>query len=93
MKHNVYTDERCSVEIQEGECMILQKAHLGLDEAICYRGYMDDFDASILCIQDWLTSEPPEGLVFAADDQGKWIAALRGMGIDPLVLSAASGRA
>ena len=42
---------------------------------------------------DWLTCEAPEGLVFGADDRVKWSAALRGMGIDPLTLSAAAGRA
>lgn len=42
---------------------------------------------------DWLTSTAPEGLVFGADDGAKWSAALRGMGIDPLTLSAAAGRA
>lgn len=42
---------------------------------------------------DWLTSEAGEGLVFGADDGVKWSAALRGMGIDPLTLSAAAGRA
>jgi putative transcriptional regulator len=42
---------------------------------------------------DWLTCEAPEGLVFGADDGAKWSAALRGMGIDPLTLSAAAGRA
>ena len=42
---------------------------------------------------DWLTAAPPAGLVFAADDGGKWGAALRSMGIDPLVLSSAAGHA
>jgi putative transcriptional regulator len=42
---------------------------------------------------DWLTSDPAEGLVFGADDRVKWSAALRGMGIDPLTLSASAGRA
>ena len=42
---------------------------------------------------DWLTAPAPEGLVFAADNATKWTAALRGMGIDPLTLSAAAGRA
>ena len=42
---------------------------------------------------DWLTSAVPEGLVFRPDDGAKWSAALRGMGIDPLTLSAAAGRA
>jgi putative transcriptional regulator len=42
---------------------------------------------------DWLTSEAAAGLVFGADDRAKWSAALRGMGIDPLTLSASAGRA
>lgn len=42
---------------------------------------------------DWLTAQPPAGLVFAPDDWGKWGAALRSMGIDPLVLSSAAGHA
>jgi len=42
---------------------------------------------------DWLTCDAPEGLVFGTEDGGKWSAALRGMGIDPLTLSAAAGRA
>lgn len=42
---------------------------------------------------DWLTSEAGAGLVFSGDDGGKWAAALRGMGVDPLNLSGTSGRA
>ncbi|MBL8561665.1 MAG: YqgE/AlgH family protein [Gemmobacter sp.] len=42
---------------------------------------------------DWLTAVAPEGLIFAADDSAKWGLALRSMGIDPLSLSAVSGRA
>ncbi len=42
---------------------------------------------------DWLTCDAPERLVFGADDRVKWSAALRGMGIDPLTLSASAGRA
>ncbi len=42
---------------------------------------------------DWLTASAGDGLVFGPDDAGKWGAALRGMGIDPLSLSASAGRA
>ena len=42
---------------------------------------------------DWLTGEPEAGLVFSADDGGKWAAALRRMGIDPVTLSGSAGRA
>jgi putative transcriptional regulator len=42
---------------------------------------------------DWLTADPPADLLFGADDGGKWAAALRLLGIDPLTLSATAGRA
>lgn len=42
---------------------------------------------------DWLTAEAEPALIFGADDGGKWGAALRTMGIDPITLSPAAGRA
>lgn len=42
---------------------------------------------------DWLTSAASDTLIFSVEDGGKWKAALRGMGIDPLTLSPVSGRA
>lgn len=42
---------------------------------------------------DWLTGDADAGLVFSGEDGEKWGRALRGMGIDPLSLSSASGRA
>jgi len=41
----------------------------------------------------WLTCEASHDLVFGADDDGKWERALRSMGVDPVTLSAAAGRA
>lgn len=41
----------------------------------------------------WLVAEAEADLVFSADDAGKWAAALRRMGIEPLSLSATGGRA
>lgn len=41
----------------------------------------------------WLTSERLDEVIFGADNSGKWRAALKGMGIDPLVLSPSAGRA
>lgn len=41
----------------------------------------------------WLVADASAALVFSQDDAGKWASALRGMGIDPLTLSALSGRA
>lgn len=42
---------------------------------------------------DWLTAEAEAALVFAEEDSAKWARALKAMGIDPLTLSAAAGRA
>jgi putative transcriptional regulator len=41
----------------------------------------------------WLVGEAGAELVFSPDDVGKWAAALKSMGIDPIGLSAAAGRA
>ena len=42
---------------------------------------------------DWLTAKPSAELIFARDDHGKWAGALRAMGVDPMSLSSAAGRA
>ncbi len=42
---------------------------------------------------DWLVCEAGTDLVFADSDPGKWAGALRLMGVDPVMLSAAAGRA
>lgn len=41
----------------------------------------------------WLTCDASPELVFNADDDGKWGAALKTLGVDPLTLSATAGRA
>ncbi|MBC2837051.1 YqgE/AlgH family protein [Paragemmobacter straminiformis] len=41
----------------------------------------------------WLVGDAPGELVFSGDDAGKWAGALKGLGVDPLTLSAAAGRA
>lgn len=68
----------------------------GSDKALLALGYSGwgpgQLEAEI-ARNDWLTCDPAEGLVFGGDDRVKWSAALRGMGIDPLTLSAAAGRA
>ncbi len=68
----------------------------GPDQALLALGYSGwgpgQLEAEI-ARNDWLTCDAPEGLVFGGDDRVKWSAALRGMGVDPLSLSAAAGRA
>ncbi len=61
--------------------------------ALGYSGWGPGQLEAEIARNDWLTCEAPEGLLFAPDDGAKWSAALRGMGIDPLTLSAAAGRA
>lgn len=45
----------------------------------------------------WLTADPAseaeDALIFGTAHDGKWAAALRGIGVDPSMLSAAAGRA
>ena len=41
----------------------------------------------------WLTADVGDDLVFGADNDHKWQAALKSLGVDPLMLSAAAGRA
>lgn len=41
----------------------------------------------------WLTADADQHLVFALDDEDKWSAALKSLGVDPKGLSAAAGRA
>jgi putative transcriptional regulator len=61
--------------------------------ALGYSGWGPGQLEAEIARNDWLTCDAPEGLLFGDDDRVKWSAALRGMGIDPLTLSAAAGRA
>ncbi|MFZ5708382.1 MAG: YqgE/AlgH family protein [Pseudomonadota bacterium] len=61
--------------------------------ALGYAGWgPGQLEAEILA-NGWLTSESDPGLVFSDDNAGKWTAAVRAIGVDPLVLSAVAGRA
>lgn len=42
---------------------------------------------------DWLTAQSDPSLVFSTADDSKWAAAVKSLGIDPLGLSSAAGRA
>lgn len=68
----------------------------GPDQALLALGYSGwgpgQLEAEI-ARNDWLTVEPSAALIFAEPDGSKWAGALRGMGIDPLSLSATAGRA
>ncbi len=61
--------------------------------ALGYSGWGPGQLEAEIARNDWLTAEAAPDLVFSDDDRGKWAAALRSMGVDPLSLSATPGRA
>ncbi len=61
--------------------------------ALGYAGWgPGQLEAEILS-NGWLTCEASDDLVFTAPDARKWEGALRSLGVNPLTLSAAAGRA
>ncbi|MDT8857098.1 YqgE/AlgH family protein [Paracoccaceae bacterium Fryx2] len=61
--------------------------------ALGYAGWGPGQLETEIARNDWLTTDAPADLVFSADDGAKWGGALKHMGINPLSLSATSGRA
>lgn len=61
--------------------------------ALGYAGWGPGQLESEIARNDWLVSDLAEDLIFSAKDSGKWMGALRHMGIDPISLSPSSGRA
>jgi putative transcriptional regulator len=61
--------------------------------ALGYAGWGPGQLESELLRNDWLTADVPAALVFAEDDAAKWERALGLLGVDPVSLSAAAGRA
>ena len=68
----------------------------GPDECLVHLGYAGwgpgQLEAEI-SRNDWLTTQAEPSLVFHTEDDEKWAAAVRSMGIEPLGLSGAAGRA
>ncbi len=61
--------------------------------ALGYAGWgPGQLEAEILR-NDWLTTEMTDDLIFSPDNAAKWGQALKGLGIDPISLSSAAGRA
>jgi putative transcriptional regulator len=61
--------------------------------ALGYSGWGPGQLETEIARNDWLTADAASELVFSPDDSGKWTAALRRMGIDPITLSSTAGRA
>lgn len=68
----------------------------GPEDAILALGYAGwgpgQLESEILA-NGWLTCDALSDIVFRAEDEGKWAAALSSIGVDPLTLSATAGRA
>ena len=68
----------------------------GLRPAMLALGYAGwgpgQLDSEILD-NGWLTSERGDDIIFGDDNPGKWRAALKSLGIDPLTLSSEAGHA
>lgn len=61
--------------------------------ALGYAGWGPGQLESEIFRNDWLTTDAPADLVFAADASAKWGAALRHLGVEPMALSSTAGRA
>ena len=61
--------------------------------ALGYAGWgPGQLDSEILD-NGWLTSDRGDEIIFGADNAGKWRAALKSLGVDPLALSPSAGHA
>lgn len=68
----------------------------GPDEAVLTLGYAGWGPGQLeeeMLANGWLTAERSDDILFGADNTEKWGAALKTLGVDPSVLSAAAGRA
>lgn len=61
--------------------------------ALGYAGWGPGQLESEIAQNGWLVVDAGPELVFGPDDDGKWLAAIGALGIDPLLLSGAGGRA
>ena len=61
--------------------------------ALGYAGWGPGQLESEIAQNGWLVSDADEDIVFGRADDHKWTAALKGMGVDPLLLSETAGRA
>ncbi|MGR3491343.1 MAG: YqgE/AlgH family protein [Shimia sp.] len=61
--------------------------------ALGYAGWSDGQLEEEIAANGWLICDATDALVFGPDHDAKWVAAMRTLGIDPLMLSAEGGRA
>ena len=61
--------------------------------ALGYAGWGPGQLESEIARNDWLTGDPRPDILFGRADEFKWAAALKAIGVDPVTLSGAAGRA
>lgn len=61
--------------------------------ALGYSGWGPGQLESEILQNGWLTCDADPDLVFGSNDAGKWSAALKSLGVDPLTLSSSAGHA
>lgn len=61
--------------------------------ALGYAGWAPGQLENEIAQNGWLDCPVDPQLIFGADDKGKWVAALRRIGVDPALLSAQGGHA
>ena len=61
--------------------------------ALGYSGWGPGQIEGEIAANGWLTCPAKPEFIFGEDDDGKWVASLKSLGIDPLLLSAEGGRA
>ncbi len=61
--------------------------------ALGYAGWAPGQLESEIAQNGWLVCEPRDDIVFGRANEHKWMAAMKVMGIDPLLLSSTAGRA
>ena len=98
-----YTSNLQTLKISDGFSMtatldILEDIALGTgpEQSLMMLGYAGWGEGQLedeIGRNGWLTTEATNELVYDLDDGEKWSAALKLLGIDPLVLSAKAGRA
>ena len=98
-----YTSEGGTIEVDDNIAMtatmdVIEEIARGAGPAsalmaLGYAGWGPGQLESEIAQNGWLTCDADDAIVFGRADDHKWTAALKGMGVDPLLLSETAGRA
>jgi len=98
-----YRSETGTVEVDDGVCMtatldVLEDIARGKGPdtsllALGYAGWGPGQLESEIAQNGWLTCDMRKEIIFGRANEHKWMAALKVLGVDPVLLSSSSGRA